>query len=372
MFLQSFAKVLAAIPMNSPCGCIFFSATSSRRLSLQLDKCALIVTRNITNVTTKAVLIAICGLFCALESSQVLAQTNQANQTQPFPYRAIVTGENAIVHSGPGKTHYGTDRLRPGMEVEVHRHDPGGWLAIRPPKKSFSLIQRDEIEIYENGLAKVTQQETVAWVGTRLNPVKKPMWQVKLRKGEMLEVLGIVDRDRFDLTEKEPDWVQVAPPAGEFRWIAASNIRPLNASDVPSRELDHAEISNFQIEAAEAGSNDSESLNGQSTPNHSSRPAPFDAWEPSQPDTNDWGVGCRTKWRLSKSNRTNQSVDPRGFTECGCHDAIEPGRRFGVEASSENDHKLRSGAFRFSRRGQTSSDVHEQHRPATWKRDCHG
>ncbi len=145
-------------------------------------------------------------------------------QSPEFPYRTTVTGEDAIVRSGPGMTHYGTDRLPPGTEVEVHRHDPGGWIAIRPPQASFSLVQRDEVELLGNDMARVKQDDTVAWVGTRLNPVDKPMWQVKLRTGEMLYVLGQVDREQYNLGDNEPDWVQVTPPPGEFRWIAADEL----------------------------------------------------------------------------------------------------------------------------------------------------
>ncbi len=212
----------------------------------------------------------------------------QADQPSPFPYSASVISDNAIVRSGPGKTHYATDRLQPGTEVQVFRHDPGGWIAIRPPERSFSLVQRDEVDLYENGLARVKQPETVAWVGTRLNAVDRPMWQVKLRQGEVLDVLGVVDRQQYKLDEKEPDWVQVKPPKGEFRWIKATHVRPMTANELaPSiREFGDGEIDEFQI-------NSGDPANWPDRGNNQG-PTAFDAWDPGSgqgyQDSGEWNI----------------------------------------------------------------------------------
>lgn len=201
-------------------------------------------------------------------------------------YRATVIGEDAVIHSGPGSTTYGTDRLRPGTEVDVYRHDPGGWVAIRPPKGSFSLVQRNEIELYENGLAKVTETETVAWVGTRLNPVKKPIFQVKLRQGEMLAVLGVVDRQQYDLTENEPDWVQITPPPGEFRWIAASDIQAVATTGETGQQNGSELKSVLDSNPASVGGT-TDNRNSQS-PVSTTNPRPFDQWETNKPHPGEW------------------------------------------------------------------------------------
>jgi len=244
-----------------------------------------IVTNHVTNFISRTLLVLTIGFLWLGGTREANAQSNSASG---LLYRAVVIGDDAVVRSGPGKTHYGTDRLRPGSVVKVFREDPGGWMAIRPPARSFSLVQRDEIEIYQNGLAKVTADETVAWVGTRLNPVKKPMWQVKLRKGEMLEVLGVVDRNQYELEDSEPDWVQVQPPAGEFRWIQGTDIRAEAtniASDSPQipGELSESELPEFQVDSEadfQNTTNRESSVNG---------PAPFDSWEPS-PQSSQWDL----------------------------------------------------------------------------------
>lgn len=161
-----------------------------------------------------------------------LAALKLQAQQPTTPYRVHVVGEDAVIHSGPSSNFYGTDRLPPGATVDVYRDDPGGWMAIRPPEGSFSLVQLDELELLENGLARITVDKAVAWVGTRLTAVKKPMWQVRLRRGEVVDVLGIVDRQKYELGQEEPDWVQIKPPAGEFRWIAATNLDLRNTEPI--------------------------------------------------------------------------------------------------------------------------------------------
>lgn len=233
----------------------------------------------------------------------LFAETASAQQTE-FPYRATVISEGAVVRSGPGKTHYGTDRLAPGTEVEVHRNDPGGWMAIRPPDGSFSLVQRHEIDLYENGLAKVKATNTKAWIGTRLNPVKRPLFQVKLRPGEMLEVLGVVDRDQFELGQDQPDWVQIEPPKGEFRWIAAADIQAVVGALTEQPSDDSPSF------ADESASFHMESFPDIQSSASDQGPAPFDSWEPKQNPT----VAVSGEWDLkTESDRITASDQTPGF-----------------------------------------------------------
>jgi hypothetical protein len=167
--------------------------------------------------------------------SLTLARTVSA-QTPELPSRIRVSTNNATVHCGPGANHYGTDRLMAGDTVDVYQSDPEGWMAIRPPEGSFSLMQLDQLEMLKDGLARVTATDAVAWVGTRLSPVRKPLWQVRLRKGEVVEILGIVDRNRFELGEEEPDWVQIQPPSGEFRWIHSNNLDLSSAQPIADED----------------------------------------------------------------------------------------------------------------------------------------
>lgn len=153
-----------------------------------------------------------------------------------FPYQALVLRDGAKVHSGPGRVHYGTAALEQGEVVEVYEHDPGGWCAIRPPAESFSLVPQGTLQIVGDGVGQIKTEGTKAWVGTKLGPVEKPLWQVKLKRGEMVEVLGQINWPNPE--GHSTIWYQIAPPPGEFRWIQMSNIQLPAAVRLEMRKKD--------------------------------------------------------------------------------------------------------------------------------------
>jgi len=134
---------------------------------------------------------------------------------EEFPYRAVIDADDVYVRSGPGASYYPTDKLKAGQVVEVWRHDPGGWLAIRPPKGSFSWVSARFLEPAVDGLAVCTHDRIAARVGSRFSSIRDVI-QVRLNAAETVEVLG----------EKAPgtasdarEWYKIAPPSGEFRWV---------------------------------------------------------------------------------------------------------------------------------------------------------
>ena len=156
----------------------------------------------------------------------ILAIKPVSAQVAEFPYRAMVASANAPVHSGPASVHYATDRLAKGATVLVYRLDPEGWCAIRPPKRSFSLVERKSVRQIDERNGSIVDPRAKAWVGTLLGSVSQPMWQVKLEKDERVEIVGLIEGD-----SEKPDssgWFQIKPPAGEFRWI---RLRHLSAKD---------------------------------------------------------------------------------------------------------------------------------------------
>ena len=167
------------------------------------------------------------GLFlCQIE-------TANGQQRQPdFPYQALIIAESAEIYSGPGSVHYATDELKQNSTVDVFRHDPGGWCAIRPPADSFSLVPESVVEKITDNIGRVAEDGVQAWVGTRLGSVERPLWQVKLDQGERVEILGEVNWPNPE--GHSTVWYQIAPPAGEFRWIRISDVQlPKYLSDLP-------------------------------------------------------------------------------------------------------------------------------------------
>ena len=137
-----------------------------------------------------------------------------ANGEHNLPYKAFVTAEDVYVRSGPGQSYYPTDKLRRGQEVEVYRHDPGGWCAIRPVEGSFAWVSGRFLNPTEDRLAVVTAENVSARVGSRFSDIRDVI-QVRLHKGETVGVLESPSPG----TDGNA-WYKIAPPSGEFRWVS--------------------------------------------------------------------------------------------------------------------------------------------------------
>jgi len=169
---------------------------------------------------------ALAGLLCA---GGVAAGKDR------FPYTVYTVADDTPVYSGPGESFYATDMLPAGTAIEVHKREPGGWLAVRPPEKSFSWVPGRKLHVaVGDRSARVIADDAVSWIGSRVETVADHCWQVPLDRGERIVVLGhreLTD-DKKGTTET---WYQIAPPNGEFRWIHAEDVqrhRP-GGGDVP-------------------------------------------------------------------------------------------------------------------------------------------
>jgi SH3-like domain-containing protein len=132
-----------------------------------------------------------------------------------FPYTAYVTGDDVYVRSGPGQSYYPTDKLKAGQEVEIYRHDPGGWYAIRPPDGSFSWIAGRFLQPGVENLAVVNADRVAARVGSRFSDIRDVI-QVRLHQAEVVEVL---EKKQSRSGSDGETWYKIAPPSGEFRWV---------------------------------------------------------------------------------------------------------------------------------------------------------
>lgn len=138
-----------------------------------------------------------------------------ANADPTFPYKTTVITEDVYVRSGPGQDYYPTDKLKRGQEVEVYRHDPGGWCAIRPVDGSFTWVSGRFLKPTSRTLAEVTEEGVAARVGSRFSNTRDVI-QVRLRKGEVVEVIEAPADDARGASQ----WYKIAPPSGEFRWVS--------------------------------------------------------------------------------------------------------------------------------------------------------
>lgn len=201
------------------------------------------------SITTVAIA-CVALLFFATNPSASAAQSGPTDRIS-FPYQAIVATNGAAIYSGPDEVHYATDKLQQGDVVSVHRHDPNGWCAVQPSPGSFSLVPEGAIDRVSEDVGVVTQNGVQAWVGTRLGSVDQPLWQIKLKQGEEVHVLG-------EASWPSPDghstiWYQIAPPAGEFRWVRMADLEVPGASsrELPDRRLarEDSQLDNISLQS---------------------------------------------------------------------------------------------------------------------------
>ncbi|QDU31037.1 hypothetical protein ETAA8_61900 [Anatilimnocola aggregata] len=166
-----------------------------------------------------------------------------AAAAEDYPYTAYVSVPQTNVHSGPSRNFYPTDELFEGDQVEVYRREGSSWLGIRPPTGSFSWVPADTVEETDDeGIHRVLI-ETQSWIGTLFPSVREHKYQVKLRPGELIEVIG---QKTVQSTEGNETWLKIAPPAGEFRWIHVSQV-----SRTPPREAEPAALTSTKRDLPE-------------------------------------------------------------------------------------------------------------------------
>ena len=163
-----------------------------------------------------------------------------ALSAQQFPMRLPVATAGTAVFSGPAATHYQTDQLAAGTVVEIYRLDPDNWCAIRPPPGSFCLVRASAVEPASDGspMGDVVEGGAKCWVGTLLGEVTEPIWQVKLRAGERVRLLGEVPANRGD--SNSVGWLHIEPPSGEFRWVPLEYFSPADRQQIVEAARDDA------------------------------------------------------------------------------------------------------------------------------------
>jgi hypothetical protein len=161
---------------------------------------------------------------------------------QTVLYTATVKPATAEVLCSPGNGElvYATNVLPQGTKVQVVEEKAGGWLAIKPPPKSFSLINKLYLEPKGNDTYLVTTAEdATAPVLYGHAQFKKPTAiSVSLARGTFVRAVG------QPITGDDGVWLPIEPPDREVRYIKAEAVTrdgaaalappPQNAASQPS------------------------------------------------------------------------------------------------------------------------------------------
>lgn len=189
------------------------------------------------NPTASAISLTLWS-FAAPALLVLCGQDAAHGQSQTFPYRAAVADGAAEVIAGPGPHYYATAELPRGAAVEVYEH-AGAFCAIRPPEGSFSWAPAADLKRIDGQTAEVTRDNVPSRVGSLLH-TRRDAVHVRLHQGERVRVLA----------ENEIDgvrWAQIAPPAGEFRWVRRDSL----TTDVPEAPPESAQAAT-PVDAANA------------------------------------------------------------------------------------------------------------------------
>jgi hypothetical protein len=142
-----------------------------------------------------------------------------------FPYEATIEADDTYVRSGPGSKYYPTGKLKRGQRVTVQRHDPGGWHMIAPPAGSFSWVKARYIDKIGPDRGTANSNNVVVRVGSFESDIRE-MFQRKLAQGDEVQILGEKELPPETGTGAHELWYRIAPPRGEWRWVAGRALSP--------------------------------------------------------------------------------------------------------------------------------------------------
>jgi hypothetical protein len=135
-----------------------------------------------------------------------------------------------------------------GQSLTVYRQTSTGWLAVRPPQASFSLVAvRHARSTTQADVFEIVGDHAVSWVGSNDAKPDEFKWQVRLKSGERVVVVGEEHRRTYPGGPREMHY-RIEPPAGEFRWIHQQDVRHASQVKVlePSAE-GNIQLADFQV-----------------------------------------------------------------------------------------------------------------------------
>ena len=162
------------------------------------------------------------GFWCAL-FPQLISAEEQLATGQQFPRRVQVVTSHTYLRAGPGDDFYPTARLIHGESLELWSVSESGYGAVRPLTGSFSWLRAADVDrkIEEDSeIGVVITDGAVSRIGSQINALRH-VAQVRLEAGERVRVLNEV---RIQEGRHQGLWLQVAPPAGEFRWARLEDL----------------------------------------------------------------------------------------------------------------------------------------------------
>jgi hypothetical protein len=144
----------------------------------------------------------------------VLAAPGWAEPPGPFTFETrVITSPQVEVRSGPSPRYYATGLLKAGETVEVvtnKKDAPAGWLAIKPPRGSFSWVNSQDVS-QDGYRGAVIVSETPVLPGSQLSGEPPNVRSVMLQRGSQFVIVGqpLVASNSSRWLPIEPYWTEV-------------------------------------------------------------------------------------------------------------------------------------------------------------------
>jgi hypothetical protein len=145
------------------------------------------------------------------------------------PDKRVVIAREVLVRCGPSEKYYSTGRLNYGEQITVVPQPPGsqqaGWLAIVPPRGSFSWINQRFVKEIQPGTGEVIADTPVPiLVGSSEVKDEPNKEALQAKRGSQVVIMGAPN-----YTDKGV-WLPILPQPGEVRYIPESAVQALPVS----------------------------------------------------------------------------------------------------------------------------------------------
>jgi hypothetical protein len=139
------------------------------------------------------------------------------------PVQRTITVPEVEVRSGASPQYYATSKLLRGETVEVVG-EKNGYLAITPPKGSFSWVNSSDVK--KQGQTVDVEKNAKVLVGSKIRTQEPDVEQVTVSRGAQLILLAMSE----PMTSSSGTWFAVLPPPAEVRYIQADAVKPAAAA----------------------------------------------------------------------------------------------------------------------------------------------
>jgi uncharacterized protein YgiM (DUF1202 family) len=137
----------------------------------------------------------------------------------PFPYFAIISGDNVNARSGPGTQYYSCGIFFRNDKIKI-AGSQFNWSKIEAPANFFSWVSKQYVKVDPNNKAvgTITADAVRIYAGSeKIKPIHSTTVQAKLNRGQKVALLGY----------EEDDYYKVSPPSEAFFWVDTRYTEPI-------------------------------------------------------------------------------------------------------------------------------------------------